>query len=151
MKNLLIESNIDLVASVARRFHDDDDLFQVGMIALWEAAEKWDHVHPFRPWARRVVRNRMIDHVRRKKPAEEELTDDVAATEDEEAPETEQELRERIKRSFPKRSRERRVLLLMVAGLDKGQIARRMQVSKRTVDRIAKGAYYQLEEEKRRE
>lgn len=147
----MIESNIDLVASVARRFHDDDDLFQVGMIALWEAAEKWDHVHPFRPWARRVVRNRMIDHVRRKKPAEEELTDDVAATEDEEAPETEQELRDRIKRSFPKRSRERRVLLLMVAGLDKDQIARRMQVSKRTVDRIAKGAYYQLEEEKRRE
>lgn len=150
MEVSLIESNVDLVASVARRFGNDDDLFQIGMIALWEAAEKWDNVHPFRPWARRVVRHRMIDHVRRKAPVEEELTDDVVA-DAEEAPESEAELRSRIKRLFPKRSRERRVLLLMVSGVDKDEIARRMQVSKRTVDRIAKKAYSYMEEEKRRE
>lgn len=150
MEVSLIESNVDLVSAVARRFGNDDDLIQVGMIALWEAAEKWDQVHPFRPWARRVVRNRMIDHVRRKKPFEEELTDDMPAAE-EERPESEAELRDRIKRLFPKRSRERRVLLLMVSGVEKDEIARRIQVSKRTVDRIARKAYYQMEEEKRRE
>ncbi|OUO17351.1 hypothetical protein B5F94_03625 [Flavonifractor sp. An4] len=71
MEVSLIESNIDLVASVARKFKEDDDLFQIGMIALWEASEKWDHVHPFRPWARRVIRHRMIDH---REPAQDFLS-----------------------------------------------------------------------------
>ena len=150
MEVSLIESNIDLVASVARRFKEDDDLFQIGMIALWEATEKWDHVHPFRPWAKRVIRHRMIDHMRRKAPEEEELMDDVPAAETE-IPESEAELRARIKKLFPKRSRGRRVLLLMVSGVEKEEIARRIQVSKRTVERIARKAYSQMQEEKRRE
>lgn len=146
----IIEQNLDIVKSAANQFSQDEDLYQIGMIALWEAAEKWDGVHPFRPWARLVVRNRMIDHVRRRKAQEDELTEDMPAEEADDS-ETEAELRVRIKRTFKKRSRERRVLLLMVSGFTKEEIAGKMHLSKRTVDRIAKNSYYVLEAEKRRE
>lgn len=143
--NDLIEENIDIVRAAAKHFKQDDDLFQIGLIALWEAIQKWDGEHPLRPWAARVVKNRMLDYIRKKRPQEEELTEDVPTEEPEEA-ETSTELKKRIESTFPKRSRERRVLMLLMSGKTKDQIAERMKISKRTVDRLAKQAYSTMQE-----
>lgn len=146
----VLAEHIGLVKSIARRMHGDDDLEQIGMIALWEAAEKWNGSHPFRPWAARVIRNRMIDYLRSQRPEDEELPDEVPDTcYEEEDAETTAELRQRIRSVFPRRSRECRVLLSLTAGKSKEAIAKKLNVSARTVDRIAKRAYMELEEKRR--
>ena len=149
MNEELIERHKGLVDKLAARFEPDEELIQVGMIALWEAAEKWDRAYPFQPWARTVIYHRMIDHTRRKKPEEEELTENVAA-EEEPGDETEDELRRRIGRAFPRRSREYKILCSLLAGKPKESIARRMGVTRQTVDRIARQAWCRLQAEKER-
>ncbi len=144
----LIEDNMDLVSAAVRGYQADDDTYQVALIALWEAAEKWDRVHPFRPWARVVIRHRLIDHARQAGEPEAELTEDVPASEPEDA-ESAAELRGRIRRAWSGRTRERRVLLLLVSGRSKEEIARRLGVSKRTVHRIARRGWDRIEKQKR--
>lgn len=148
MNEELIEQYKSLVETLATRFEPDEELIQVGMIALWEAAQKWDRAYPFKPWARTVIYHRMIDHARRKKPVEEELTDNVVA---EEVPEdeTEEELRQRIGKTFPRRSREYKILCSLMAGKTKESIAHRLGVTRQTVDRIARQAWGQLAEKER--
>ena len=148
MNEELIEQYKGLVDKLAARFEPDEELIQVGMIALWEAAEKWDRAYPFQPWARTVIYHRMIDHTRRKKPEEEELTENVAAAEP--GDETEDELRQRIGRALPRRSREYKVLCSLLSGKPKESIARRMGVTRQTVDRIARQAWSCLQAEKER-
>lgn len=147
----LIEDNMDLVDAAVRGYPPDDDTYQAALIALWEAAEKWDKTHPFRPWARLVIRHRLIDHARRAgdRPSAE-LTDDIPAPDAERAEDT-GELRDRIRRAWSGRTRERRVLLLLVSGRPKEEIARRLGVSKRTVHRIARRGWDRVDEQKRQE
>lgn len=135
------------VSSAAAR---DEDVLQSGMIGLWEAAKRWDGSRPFEPLARRCIRNNIIDHLRRKKEDAEELPDDLAAPEEMADDETVQELKARICRLFPRRSRERKILLSLLAGKAKDDIAARLGVSRSTVQRTARRAWERMAEQKRR-
>lgn len=135
--------------SVSSSAAHDEDALQHGLIGLWEAAKKWDGKRPFEPLARRCIRNNIIDYLRRKREMDEELPDDVAAPETDWDEETVQELKDRVCRLFPRRSRERKVLLSLIAGKDKDHIAARLGVSRSTVQRTAKAAWAKLDEEKR--
>lgn len=147
--DLLLESHEGLVREVAFRLgrEHDDDALQHGRIGLWEAAKAWDGVRPFEPLARRCIRNNIIDYARRKVPKEDELTDDLAGEQPPDEESTE-ELLKRICAIFPRRSRERKVLVSMLHGKDKKAIARRLGVSERTVDRAARRAMERLNKEK---
>lgn len=134
------------VSSAAAR---DEDVLQSGMIGLWEAAKRWDGSRPFEPLARRCIRNNIIDHLRRKKEDAEELPDDLAAPEEMADDETVQELKARICRLFPRRSRERKILLSLLAGKAKDDIAARLGVSRSTVQRTARRAWERMAEQKR--
>lgn len=134
------------VSSAAAR---DEDVLQSGMIGLWEAAKRWDGSRPFEPLARRCIRNNIIDHLRRKKEDAEELPDDLAAPEEMADDETVQELKARICRLFPRRSRERKILLSLLAGKKKDAIAARLGVSRSTVQRTARRAWERMAEQKR--
>lgn len=147
--NEIIEKNEKLVREVAYRLgkESDDDAIQQGRIGLWEAAKVWDGKRPFEPLARRCIRNNIIDYSRYKAPDEDELTEDVAAEEpvDEESKE---ELLSRIKNTFTRRSAEWKVLSSLLSGKTKKCIAKRLGVSERTVDRIAKKAVETLKRKK---
>lgn len=137
--------------SVSSAAAHDEDALQHGLIGLWEAARRWDGNRPFEPLARRCIRNNIIDYMRRSREPEEELPEDLAAPEEAWDEETVQDLRERICRMFPRRSRERKVLLSLIAGKDKDQIAARLGVSRSTVQRTARTAWEKLDAEKRQE
>lgn len=145
----VIAKNERLVREVAYRlgFDLDDDAMQAGRIGLWEAARTWDGGRPFEPFARRCIRNNMIDYSRKRSPQEDELKDDVASEEPEEA-ESREELIARIRSVFPRRSREWKILYSLINGKSKSFIAQKLHVSERTVDRIAKRAAARLEQEK---
>lgn len=145
----ILEQHERLVFEVAYRLgaEENDDAIQSGRIGLWEAAKAWDGVRPFEPLARCCIRHNIIDYLRKSRRQEDELTDDVPA---EEIPddETKEELVQRVKSLFPRRSRERRVILSIINGKDKRSIAKRMGVSERTVDRIARKAAERMQKEK---
>lgn len=135
--------------SVSSAAAHDEDALQHGLIGLWEAAKKWDGKRAFEPLARRCIRNNIIDYLRSKRESCDELPDDIAAPEADWDEETVQELKDRVCRLFPRRSRERKVLLSLIAGKDKDHIAARLGVSRSTVHRTAKAAWAKLDEEKR--
>lgn len=141
----LVKKTAWSVSSAAAR---DEDALQQGLIGLWEAAKLWDGTRPFEPLARRCIRNNIIDYLRRKKEDPEELPEDLAAPEEVDD-ETVQELRARICRLFPRRSRERKILLSLLAGKEKSDIAARLGVSRSTVQRTARRAWERMKEEKR--
>lgn len=149
----IVERNAHLVKrvawSVSASAAHDEDALQHGLIGLWEAAKRWDGKRPFEPLARRCIRNNIIDYLRKKRVEEEELPDDLAAPEEPWDEESTQELRERICSLFPRRSRERKVLLSLITGKDKSDIALRLGVSRSTVQRTAKAAWEKLEEQKK--
>lgn len=121
----------------------DEDALQQGLIGLWEAALCWDGERPFAPLARRCIRNNIIDALRRRKEPAEALPEDLAAPAAEEA-ESVEELKGRICALFPRRSRERKILLSLLAGKKKEDIAARLGISRSTVQRTAKRAWEQL-------
>lgn len=147
-RNRLVEENAGLVKLVQSKFPKDEELYQVGMIALWEAAQKWDGIHSFHPWAKRVIRHRMIDCMRRRRAREEELNEE-RESDYQDMEDTRDEIRRCVKEIFPRRSRERRVVLSLLSGKSKQQIAKRMGISVQTVRRISKRAYMEIK--KRRE
>lgn len=150
--DIILEQHAPLVKKTAWSLSSaaahDEDALQHGLIGLWEAAKRWDGKRPFEPLARRCIRNNIIDYLRRKKEDPEELPDDLAAPEEMADDETVQELKARICRLFPRRSRERKILLSLLAGKEKSDIAARLGVSRSTVQRTAKQAFARLEEEK---
>lgn len=142
----IIKDHECLVREVAYHLgmETDEDAIQCGRIGLWEAAKIWDRIRPFEPLARRCIRNNMIDHARRKPPQEDELPEDAAANEPV-TEESREELLGRIRASFPRRSRERKVLTLLLAGRTRAEIAGKLGTSQRTVDRIARRAIAQMQ------
>lgn len=125
----------------------DEDALQQGLIGLWEAALCWDGARPFAPLARRCIRNNIIDYLRGKRMATEGLREELAAPAAEEA-ESAEELKERICRLFPRRSRERKILLSLLAGKKKADIALRLGISRSTVQRTARRAWEKLKKSK---
>lgn len=142
----LVKKTAWSVSSAAAR---DEDALQQGLIGLWEAAKLWDGTRPFEPLARRCIRNNIIDYLRRKKEDLEELPEDLSAPEEMVDEETAGELKARICRLFPRRSRERKILLSLLAGKEKEDIATRLGVSRSTVQRTARRAWERMKEEKR--
>lgn len=152
--DIILEQHAPLVKKTAWSLSSaaarDEDALQQGLIGLWEAAKLWDGTRPFEPLARRCIRNNIIDYLRRKKEDPEELPEDLAAPEEVDD-ETVQELRARICRLFPRRSRERKILLSLLAGKEKSDIAARLGVSRSTVQRTARRAWEVIEKEKQKE
>lgn len=144
----LVKKTAWSVSSAAAR---DEDALQQGLIGLWEAAKLWDGTRPFEPLARRCIRNNIIDYLRRKKEDLEELPEDLSAPEEMVDEETAGELKARICRLFPRRSRERKILLSLLAGKGKSDIAARLGVSRSTVQRTARRAWEVIEKEKQKE
>jgi RNA polymerase sigma factor (sigma-70 family) len=52
--------------SVLRNEHDADDAAQDGLVAAWQALERFDPARPFRPWLMRIVVNAARDLARRR-------------------------------------------------------------------------------------
>lgn len=75
------------------------------------------------------------------------MTEDYAEAETEEA-DSKEDLEKRIRSAFARRSREYIVLHSLLRGKTKEQIADKLGVSKRTIDRIAKKAWAELQKEK---
>ena len=131
--------------TISRRFPErdqDEDLFQVGMIGLWEAAIQWDGVTPFPPFARQVVYRDMVDYVRaqnrvssREEPEEEQISPDAAPQIDSTV-----DIDRRISGQFPKGSREALVLSWLAAGRTKKEIAAVLGVTPARVGQIARRA-----------
>lgn len=139
---------VDRVArSVSQNCVEDDDALQSGLIGLWEAAQRWDGNRPFEPLANTCIRHNIIDYLRRQPKPQEELKEDYAEAETEEA-DSKEDLEKRIRSAFARRSREYIVLHSLLRGKTKGQIADKLGVSKRTIDRIAKKAWAELQKEK---
>ena len=152
-QDALLEEFRPLVMETAYRLGQerDEDALQNGLIGLWEATQRWDGSRPFEPLARCCIRHNIIDYMRRRRDDTDELPEDVPDAFSEEAPETKEELLERVKMTFPRRSRESRVLRSLLAGKSKRQIADRLGVSPRTVDRVARRAWEKLDTQSRRE
>lgn len=155
-QNKMMEEYIHLVHQVARRISakatQDYDAIQSGMIGLWQACQKWDGKRPFAPFARLCIRSRIIDYLRSNR------SDDIFAEEKEghEDPHitsitTSGDILPLICSIFPRRSRERRVLMSLLAGKKKRSIAKRLGCSVRTVDRISKRAWFRIQAEKERQ
>lgn len=139
---------VDRVArSVSPNCAEDDDALQSGLIGLWEAAQRWDGNRPFEPLANTCIRHNIIDYLRRQPKPQEELKEDYAEAEAEEA-DSKEDLEKRIRSAFARRSREYIVLHSLLRGKTKEQIADKLGVSKRTIDRIAKKAWAELQKEK---
>lgn len=130
---------------ISQRFPErdqDEDLFQVGMIGLWEAALQWDGVTPFLPFARQVVYRDMVDYVRaqnrvssREEPEEEQVSPDVSPQIDSSV-----DIARRISRHFPGGSREAAVLSWLAAGRTKKEISAVLGVTPARVGQIARRA-----------
>ena len=150
--NELLSRYEGLVREAAYRLgrENDDDALQCGRVGLWEAAMVWDGVRPFEPLARRCIRNNIIDYVRRPAPQEDELPDDLPSEPLEEA-ESREELLARVRAAFPRRSRERKILVALIRGGDKRSIAVKLGVSERTVVRTARKAVERLKRERGKE
>ena len=115
----------------------DDDAVQCARIGLWEACVQWDGKRSFVPFARSCIRHNLIDYLRGRREGGEQLPDDpedCAVWMDEPSRE---ELAWYIRAALPARSLERRVLLSMLAGKHKDAIAKRLGVTRRTVQRCA--------------
>ena len=67
----LINKHVGLVEWVASRhfstYKEDQDLFQCGLIGLWEAAETWTGKGKFPAYARVCINHNMLDYIRSKR------------------------------------------------------------------------------------
>lgn len=138
----LIRANLHLVHKVAQSIGSsgkDQDVIQCGRIGLWRAAERWDGERDFGPLARACIKNAMLNHLRqvsRWEPAVE-VFEDVGA-------EDERDLVGAIKHSFKKGSMERDILLSLLRGTPKQELAEKYGVSRKTITRIAAAAWEEL-------
>lgn len=138
----LIVNNQRLVFHVAKKFSKmawDEDMLQCGLIGLWKAAETWEGRGPFSAYAIPCIEHAMIDYLRTKKP--QETTADYL---EEEGAEDEKDLLVAIKEAFPPESIERSVLLGLMCGKSKTDLALKHGVSRKTITRIAVQAWQKL-------
>jgi RNA polymerase sigma factor (sigma-70 family) len=138
----LILENLYLVNSVARKFGElanDDDVIQCGRIGLWQAAEKWDGKREFKSFAKVCIRHAIIDHLRGIQRWESPID-----TFDEVGVEDEWDIVGAIRNTFKTGSREREILLGLLKGISKQDLADRFGISRRTVTAIARKAWEEL-------
>ena len=139
----LIQAHRGLVTAIAARFGDlsrDPDLLQCGMIGLWRAAECWDGEHPFPALASVCIRNAMYSHLRqvsRWEPPVAEFTEEGAP----DAGDLSRAVRER----YAPGSRERLILLGLLEGKTKKELARQLGLSPAVVSALARTAWRRLE------
>ena len=140
-RNQMMEQYGHLVKAVIRKTAPealrDEDAVQSARIGLWEACAQWDGRRSFIPFARLCIRHNLIDYLRGRREGGEQLPDDpeeCAVWMDEPSRE---ELAGYIRAALPARSMERRVLLSLLAGKQKDAIAKRLGVTRRTVQRYA--------------
>ena len=138
----LILDNLYLVNSVAKKFGQlayDDDVIQCGRIGLWQAAEKWDGKREFKSFAKVCIRHAIIDHLRGPQRWESPIDtfDDVGA-------EDEWDVVGAIKNTFPAGTPEREILLGLLKGIPKQDLADRFGVNRKTITTKAKRAWEQL-------
>lgn len=106
---------------------------------------QWDGQRPFVPFARQCIRHNIIDCLRTRR-REKALSECTGVREDPHIVSITEssDLLPIIKSLFPRRSRERRVLMSLLAGKSKRSIAERLGCSPRTVDRVGKRAWAQI-------
>ena len=148
-QDALLEQYARLVPETARqisaRAAGDPDALQCGMIGLWEACMEWDGQRHFVPFARQCIRHNIIDCLRTRRPEEPLPVRDGGYEDPRIAALTGgSDLLPVIQALFPRRSRERRVLMSLLAGKSKRSIAERLGCSPRTVDRVGKRAWAQI-------
>lgn len=137
----LLERYRPLVRACARQYFPDmardEDLFQCGMIGLWEAALRWNGQGAFSSYARRSVLNNMCDYLRAEQRArlihrrareEAQFCRPRPGSGD---------LSRRIRAAWPANSRERYVLLALSHGVSRQACAAALGVSVRTIRRTA--------------
>lgn len=145
-----IETHLPLVRQVAAAFGlralRDDDAMQCALIGLWEAAEQWDRRRPFPPFARQCIRRNLTDYFRSLKrlPPTEPLEETLPAPDQGEEALLDGDLTRRIRARWPEGARERTVLLALLSGHTKSNIARSLGLSSQSVTRIAAAAYRTL-------
>lgn len=106
---------------------------------------EWDGQRPFIPFARQCIRHNIIDCLRTRRPEEPLPVRDGGYEDPRIAALTGgSDLLPVIQALFPRRSRERRVLMSLLAGKSKRSIAERLGCSPRTVDRVGKRAWAQI-------
>lgn len=138
----LIRANLHLVHKVAKSFGTagrDQDMIQCGRIGLWRAAERWDGERDFKPLAKKCIRNAMLNHLRQVRHWEPavDIFEDVGA-------EDERDLVGAIKHTFGSGSIERDVLISLLKGTPKQDLADKYGVSRKTITRIAADAWEEL-------
>ena len=111
--------------SVSNEAAKDEDALQNGLIGLWEATKRWDGNRPFEPLARRCIRCNIIDYIRSIHP-DDSLEEDIPSEENIAALQSyeDQDFLALVYKLFPRRSRERRVLLALMRGESKPVISR---------------------------
>ena len=148
----IVEQYHRLVPAVAARsfpaLSHDQDLQQCGLIGLWRAAQTWDGVRPFPPYARRCILNAMRNYVRDKSRL---TTHEVHASQPPPSPADQEELaaarldlRDRIRAVWPPGSRERYILTALAAGVPKPAVASALGIDTYAVTRIARRAVIKL-------
>lgn len=134
--------------SISRAAIKDEDALQSGLIGLWEAAQKWDRKRPFAPLARRCIRCNILDYLRGRQEFDA-LPENIRSVGGlEERIEEDWVFRALILRSFPRRSLERRAILLFLKGHTKTEVARRMHISRSTVYRLSRRIWKRIQSEK---
>lgn len=119
----LIESNVQLVHRIAcRRFPDrlpNDDLLQVGLIGLWEAAANWNGRGNFKAYASTCIYHNMVDYIR-ESTGRHETINSAAMIRDEEARPIDEEIDEGISRELAavlgEQSEEYKILVTIASG-----------------------------------
>lgn len=146
--NELIRQHEGLVRVVAFRSFSghtrDEDLFQCGMIGLWNAAREWDGKRNFSPFACACIRNAMRNYLRdkTKMPILEDIEEWDAGEEQEEIT-----AQSSILSLFVGDSIETRVALLLSQGWQKKEIAEKMGIHPQTVSRICGKIRERIEEQ----
>ena len=115
----------------------DDDAIQAGRLGLWEACLTWDRRRSFAPYARACIRHNVLDYLKGRRPDPDPIPDDWTEDEDTGDDLTASELAAIVRRFPAAHRRERQVLLLLLEGKGKTEIARRLGTSRRTVQRLA--------------
>ena len=138
--------------SVSNEAAKDEDALQNGLIGLWEATKKWDGNRPFEPLARRCIRCNIIDYIRSIHP-DDSLEEDIPSEENIAALQSyeDQDFLALVYKLFPRRSRERRVLLALMRGESKPVIAAKLGCSRQTVYTISRAAWQKLQVEAEQE
>ena len=152
----MIETHYHLVEQVARRhFSDrveDQDLLQSGLIGLWEAAETWRGKGTFAAFARICIKHNMLDYVRglqRHSPIVSQQQPEAGVSSEDDLLDDDSTLQ--AIRSWPKESTERKALHLVLRGYTKTEAAKKLGVSRRTVQRALLASWEKLQREKEKD